>query len=140
MTHTSVKAVRAALAAAVVLLACAAPARANSAGLAAQESWLMLSVSQGETTSASADGTMLRCDPPGGEHRRAADACAVLAAADGRIADVPSEDAVCPMVYAPVTAHAHGMWRDRPVTYTETFPNTCTLTARTGPIFDLPPQ
>ncbi|GGX23773.1 hypothetical protein GCM10010297_51310 [Streptomyces malachitofuscus] len=133
------KAVRTALAAALVLLACAAPARANSAR-PAQESWLMLTVSHGETPSASEDGTMLRCDPPGGEHRRAADACASLAAADGRIADVPSQDAICPMVYAPVTAHAHGMWRDRPVAYTETFPNPCTLAARTGPIFDLPQQ
>ncbi len=141
MTHISVKAVRAAaLTAALVLLACAAPARADSARAGAEESWLMLTVSHGETPSVSGGGTMLRCDPPGGEHRRAADACAELAAVDGRIADVPLRDGICPMIYAPVTAHAHGVWHNHPIDYTQTFPNPCTLTAHTGPIFDLTPQ
>lgn len=128
------KAARAALTAAAVLLACAAPARANAAS-PAQDTWLMLSVSHGQTPSASEGSTMLRCEPPGGDHRRAAEACAELAAANGRIADIPPKDAFCPMIYAPVTAHAHGMWHNRAVEYTETFANTCMLTARTGAVF-----
>ncbi|MFE2276866.1 SSI family serine proteinase inhibitor [Streptomyces sp. NPDC059454] len=136
MTHISVKAVRAGLVAALVLLACAAPARAG-AGHSAEDSWLMLTVSHGEPPSTAEDGTMLRCDPPRG-HRHAADACAELAAADGRIADIPPrEGVVCPMIYAPVTAHASGTWRGRSVDYTQTFPNACTMSARTGSVFAL---
>ncbi|KOT41302.1 serine protease [Streptomyces caelestis] len=138
MTHISVKAVRAGLVTALVLLACAAPARAGG-GHVAEDSWLMLTVSRGETPSTRQDGTLLRCDPPRG-HRRAADACAELTAVDGRIADLPAKDVVCPMVFAPVTAHASGRWRGRPVDYTETFPNTCLLTARTGAVFALDTQ
>ncbi|MFF1272031.1 SSI family serine proteinase inhibitor [Streptomyces marokkonensis] len=136
MTHTSLKAVRAALAAALVLLACAAPARADS-WRPARDSGLMLTVGHGEAQSAAVGGTMLWCDPPRGHHRRAADACAELEAADGRIADIPAKDVICPMVHAPVTAHAHGTWRGRAVEYTETFSNTCMLTARTGSVFAL---
>lgn len=135
MTHISVKTVRAGLLAALVLLACAAPARAG-AGHSAEDSWLMLTVSHGETPSTGEDGTTLRCDPPRG-HRHAADACAELAAADGRIADIPARDVICPMIFAPVTAHASGMWHGHPVEYTETFSNTCMLTARTGSVFAL---
>ncbi|MEZ3179138.1 subtilase-type protease inhibitor [Streptomyces pimonensis] len=135
MTHISVKAVRAGLAAALVLLACAAPARAGG-GHSAEDSWLMLTVGRARTPSTAEGGTMLRCDPPRG-HRRAAEACAELAAVDGRIADIPAKDLVCPMIFAPVTAHASGRWRGRPVDYTETFSNTCMLTARTGSVFAL---
>ncbi|MFC8387790.1 MULTISPECIES: SSI family serine proteinase inhibitor [unclassified Streptomyces] len=134
MTHISWKTVRAGLLAALVLLACAAPARAGD-GHAGEDNWLMLTVTPGETPSTGENGTMLRCDPPRG-HRHATDACAELAAADGHIADIPPrEGAVCPMIYAPVTAHADGMWRGRSIDYTETFPNTCTMTARTGSVF-----
>ncbi|MER7487858.1 SSI family serine proteinase inhibitor [Streptomyces sp. NPDC126497] len=135
MTHTSLKAVRAGLFAALVLLACAVPARATD-GHTAEDSWLQLTVSHGETSSTSVDGTMLRCDPPRG-HRHATEACAELAAVDGHIADIPPKDAICPLVHAPVTARANGMWRGRPVAYTETFSNTCMLTARTGRVFAL---
>lgn len=135
MTHISVKAVRAGLVAALVLLACAAPARAGGEDFA-EDSRLMLTVGRGETPPTAGDGTVLWCDPPRG-HRHAADACAELAAADGRIADIPAKDVICPMIFAPVTAHAHGTWRGRPVEYTETFSNTCMLTARTGSVFVL---
>ncbi|MFC8422252.1 SSI family serine proteinase inhibitor [Streptomyces sp. NPDC057236] len=136
MTHISLRTVRAGLLATLVLLACAAPARAGG-GHSGEDNWLMLTVTHGETPPTAENGTMLRCDPPRG-HRHATEACAELTAADGRIADIPPrEDVVCPMVYAPVTAHADGMWRGRSVDYTETFPNACTMTARTGSVFAL---
>ncbi|MEV7790089.1 SSI family serine proteinase inhibitor [Streptomyces sp. NPDC088106] len=137
MTHTSVRAVRAALLVALALLACAAPARAGAGHHPGPDSRLLLTVGRGET--GVEDATVLWCDPPEGRHRRAADACAELEAADGRISAIPAKDAVCPMIYAPVTAHASGSWRGRPVDYTETFPNTCTLSARTGAVFALTP-
>ncbi|GAA3505824.1 hypothetical protein GCM10019016_129370 [Streptomyces prasinosporus] len=135
MTHISLKAARGALLAAVALLACATPAPADT-GRTAPENWLVLTVDRGEAPSATASGGLLRCDPPRG-HRRAADACAELAAAHGDIAGIPPKDAVCPMVHAPVTARAHGEWGGRPVTYAETFPNRCVMAARTGSVFAL---
>lgn len=134
MTHTSVRTVRAGLLAALVLLACAAPARPDAPG---EDSWLLLTVTQGETPSTARNGTMLRCDPPRG-HRHAAEACADLTRANGHIPDIPPrENAICPMLYAPVTAQATGQWQGHPITYTHTFPNPCTMTAQTGAVFTL---
>ncbi|CAL9402187.1 SSI family serine proteinase inhibitor [Streptomyces sp. Tu 3180] len=135
MTHISLKALRGGLLAAVALLACAAPAPADT-GHTTPDDWLLLAVGPGQQPPATASGSLLRCDPPRG-HRRAADACAELAAVDGRIADIPPKDVFCPMVHAPVTAHAHGEWGGRPVTYTQTFPNRCMMAARTGSVFAL---
>ncbi len=139
MTHTSLRTARAGLVVALVLLACAAPARAAGTEhpfAPAPDSRLLLTVGHGEKPSATDGGTVLSCDPPRG-HRRAADACAELDAADGRIENIPAREAFCPMVYAPVTARASGTWRGQRVGYTETFPNSCTLTARTGAVFAL---
>lgn len=139
MTHTSLRTVRAGLVVALVLLACAAPARAAGTehpSAPVPDSRLLLTVGHGEKPSAAGGGTVLSCDPPRG-HRRAADACAELDAADGRIENIPAREVYCPMVYAPVTARASGTWRGQRVDYTETFPNSCTLTARTGAVFAL---
>ncbi|SDC43737.1 SSI family serine proteinase inhibitor [Streptomyces prasinopilosus] len=140
MTYTSSKAVRGALLAATALLACLVPAPAQAApdprDAGTSDTWLVLGVDQGETRTGRASARLLLCDPPQG-HPRAADACAELAAADGRITGIPARDTHCPMVYAPVTAHAYGEWRGRPVEYTETFPNRCALEARTGSVFAL---
>ncbi|MFH9037932.1 SSI family serine proteinase inhibitor [Streptomyces sp. NPDC017966] len=139
MTHISVKTVRAGLVTALVLLACAVPAQAGAGHSAedAGDSWLMLTVSHGGTQSAARGGTMLRCDPPGGDHRHAAAACAELAAANGHVSDIPKKYVDCPEVFAPVTAHAQGKWRGRQVEYSGTFSNTCVLNARTGSVFAL---
>ncbi|MFD3730603.1 SSI family serine proteinase inhibitor [Streptomyces sp. NPDC058632] len=140
MTYTSPKAVRGALLAATALLAClvAAPAQAGPVpqGAAASGNWLLLGVDRGETRTGTTPGSLLLCDPPQG-HPRAAEACAELAAADGRITGIPARETYCPMVYAPVTAHARGQWRGQPVEYTETFPNRCAMEARTGSVFAL---
>ncbi|PZT68243.1 serine protease [Streptomyces sp. SW4] len=100
------------------------------------DDWLLLTVARGETPAAVTHGALLRCDPPSG-HARAAGACADLAAADGDLAAIPLRDGHCPMVYAPVTAHARGQWKGRAVEYTETFPNACVMAARTGAVFAL---
>ncbi|WP_170102268.1 SSI family serine proteinase inhibitor [Streptomyces viridosporus] len=135
MTHSSVNVVRGGLLAAVALLACAAPAPADT-GHTARDNWLLLTVERGEKRSAASSGDLLLCDPPRG-HRHAAEACAELAAAGGDIAAIPPKDVHCPMVHAPVTARAHGQWGGRSVAYTETFPNHCVMTARTGSVFAL---
>ncbi|MEU6099213.1 SSI family serine proteinase inhibitor [Streptomyces flaveolus] len=98
--------------------------------------WLQVTVTRGDSSSGTSRRAMLRCDPPRG-HARAAEACAELEAADGDLERIPLRDTYCSMIYAPVTAHAAGQWRGRAVEYTQTFPNTCVMTARTGAVFAL---
>ncbi|MDG9717837.1 SSI family serine proteinase inhibitor [Streptomyces sp. DH24] len=135
MTYTTTaKAVRGGLlAAAALLVACAAPAGAT---VKSPGDWLYLTVVRGDARSHETRGTLLLCDPPQG-HARAAEACAELDATGGDLRALPLRDAFCPMVHAPVTAHARGEWHGRPVDYTETFSNACVMTARTGPVFAL---
>ncbi|MFB6551719.1 SSI family serine proteinase inhibitor [Streptomyces sp. NPDC056405] len=155
MTHIiTARAARAGLlAAAALLLTCAAPAQATAEREPAND-WLLLTVTRGDAQSSLRPGipsggqsgtpsggqsgatraALLLCDPPRG-HARAARACAELDATDGRIADIPLRDTHCPMIYAPVTAHARGQWRGQPVEYTQTFPNPCVMAARTGSVF-----
>ncbi|MEU6197577.1 SSI family serine proteinase inhibitor [Streptomyces sp. NPDC047061] len=125
-----------ALLAAAALLA-AGPAQAAPGGAARDGDYLYLTVTKGDSHSSDTRGTLLLCDPPQG-HSRAAEACAELDAVGGDIAHVtPAKDAMCPMVYAPVTAQARGQWSGRPIEYRETFSNSCQLAARTGPVFAL---
>jgi hypothetical protein len=141
------------LAATALLLTCATPAQATAGRVPAHD-WLLLTVTQGDAQSGirpgspsgirpgspsgtgpgATRGALLLCDPPRG-HARAARACAELGATGGRISDIPPRDTHCTMVHAPVTAHARGQWRGRPVEYTQTFPNPCVMTARTGSVF-----
>ncbi|GAA1425221.1 SSI family serine proteinase inhibitor [Streptomyces thermospinosisporus] len=132
---------RSALPSLTALLACTAPAQADAppAGVRPDgtgTSRLQITVTPQESRTAVPRTALLRCDPPGG-HARAAEACADLAAAGGRIDRIPAKDTYCTMVYAPVTAHARGEWRGRPVDYSETFPNRCTMEARRGAVFTL---
>ncbi|MFJ1653884.1 SSI family serine proteinase inhibitor [Streptomyces sp. NPDC088337] len=124
-------------AAVALLLAGAAPASATHRP-AAQSDWLYLTVAHGDARAGDARGVLLLCDPPQG-HAHAADACAQLRSSGGDIHAIPHRDALCPMIYAPVTAHARGQWQGRPVDYTESFSNTCEMGARTGDVFDVTP-
>ncbi|MDT0611577.1 SSI family serine proteinase inhibitor [Streptomyces lancefieldiae] len=137
MTHLiTAKAARAGLlAAAALLVTCATPAQATAEREPAND-WLLVTVTRDGAPSGTTRSALLSCDPPRG-HARAARACAELETAGGRIADIPPRDTYCPMLHAPVTAHARGKWRGRPVEYRQTFPNTCLMAARTGAVFAL---
>ncbi|MGW7381932.1 SSI family serine proteinase inhibitor [Streptomyces sp. NPDC054794] len=151
MTYLSkATAARGALLAVAALLAASPAAVAGSAahGDLRSRSWLHLTVTQGEVLPPAlapvgpgdapvVRSALLLCDPPQG-HPHAAEACAELAAAGGDIGRIPPrEDAVCALIYAPVTARATGVWQGRPVEYRETFANACVMTARTGSVFAL---
>ena len=137
MTYTfTATALRGALLAAAVLLAAGqAPAQA-APGHGLQGDWLLLTVTRGDSRSSDTRGTLLLCDPPQG-HAHAAEACAELAAVGGDIDAIPAGSVFCPMIYAPVTAHARGEWQGRPIDYTRTFSNGCVMAARTGDVFAL---
>lgn len=134
-TVKAVRAVRGALLAVGLLVAGSAPAQAVSQG-SAGDNWLYVTVTRGESGSGDTRGTLVLCDPPQG-HAQAARACADLAAADGDIGGIPPKKVICPMLYSPVTVHAHGEWNGRPREYDRTFSNGCELGARTGAVFAL---
>jgi hypothetical protein len=80
----------------------------------------------------------LQCDPPGGTHPRAAQACADVSRAGGDLAQMPksTNPRACFMIYAPVTATAQGSWHGQPVHFTKKYPNTCVMRDKTGSVFD----
>ncbi|MEV6551044.1 SSI family serine proteinase inhibitor [Streptomyces sp. NPDC051597] len=106
--------------------------------------WLQLSTTTGDSHASSTRGTLLQCPPTSqGHHPRAAEACAQLTAADGRIrriGEVPPQDIPCDLDYTHVTAQALGQWNGHPVRYRETFANQCEMYARTGAVFALDNQ
>lgn len=126
-----------ALAAAVAL-----PAAAASAGPAYAVPGLdpvralVLTVARGEQPVPFERQATLRCDPPGGSHARAAEACARLTASGGDPGRVTGTRRVCPMIWAPVTVTAQGVWDGRLVVFRRTYPNLCQLGAATGPVWD----
>lgn len=135
------KAVRRALPAAAALLLAvgAAPALAASHD-AVPGNWLQLTVTRGDSRSSDTRGTLLLCDPPQG-HSRAAEACDVLARADGDVDALAADGSrICPLMYAPVTVRAQGQWNGRPVDYERTFGNDCEREALTGAVFALDDQ
>jgi hypothetical protein len=92
---------------------------------------------------AQADGTVtgdatLTCVPDGGTHPLAGDACSALTAVDGRFEALRgTPDRFCPMIFAPVTAFATGVWDGTVVRYQHTYPNSCLLEVASGPVFTL---
>jgi hypothetical protein len=122
-----------AAAAALALGATTPPATAQDSD---SGNWLFVTVTRGEGDHHEAPGRLLLCDPPTG-HKKAAEACADLDRVGGDISRLQRKDAFCPMIYAPVTAHARGEWNGQPVEYRETFSNGCGMAARTGAVFAL---
>src|SRR5437868_9493708 len=70
----------------------------------------------------------LRCDPVGGNHPNAAQACADLDETRGSIARTPDGRA-CIMVYSPVVAEAQGQWRGKSVVFRTKYGNECEMHA-----------
>lgn len=124
------------LAAALALLATAAPASAAPAHPdpthAAPGNFLYLTVT-GESRGAT-HRVLLMCDTSK-KPKRVAEACAQLRAARGDIGRIPHRKVLCPMMYAPVTASANGVWNGRVVKYRKQYGNRCELEAKTGAVF-----
>lgn len=96
---------------------------------------LRLTIAEGEAAWPWDEAASLWCEPPGGSHTQAGDACAELAAVDGDIAALPGQPLFCTYEVAPVTVTATGYWQGRKVTYQETFGNRCELLRETGTVF-----
>jgi hypothetical protein len=77
----------------------------------------------------------LTCNPTGGEHPEAAQACAILRSTGADPAKIRPAQVMCIMVYAPVTAQLTGVWRGARVTWSHRYGNGCEMTRATGVLF-----
>ena len=86
---------------------------------------------RGDTAMSWARWATLDCDPVGGHHPRAQEACDLIAE-HGDIASVEvAADGVCTMIYRPVTVRVSGIEE-----YEETFSNECVMHNAKGAVFD----
>ncbi|CAM00048.1 subtilisin inhibitor-like [Saccharopolyspora erythraea NRRL 2338] len=81
---------------------------------------------------------VLTCEPSGGTHPRAEDACAVMSATGGMIEEMPAQNpqALCPLIWRPVGVTATGLWNGKPIEYAKTFANDCVMRSQLGVVFD----
>ena len=96
------------------------------------ESSFVLSVQRGDSFQFS----NLTCEPAGGPHPKAAEACAALSDVDGQFAGLSTGQALCTLEYDPVRVTASGTWRGETRSFDAEFPNACVMRAETGPVFD----
>ncbi|WP_249997819.1 SSI family serine proteinase inhibitor [Actinoplanes sp. M2I2] len=77
----------------------------------------------------------LTCDPPGGGHPRAVQACATLEQVDADPGRIPRTSTACILLYKPITATLSGTWQGRDVSWTHRFGNSCEMRRATGVLF-----
>ncbi|MFI5896080.1 SSI family serine proteinase inhibitor [Actinoplanes sp. NPDC051513] len=78
----------------------------------------------------------LECDPPGGSHPKAAEACAALAAAGGNPFAIEPAHHACFLVYSPVTVEVSGTWHGRHIDWQFSYGNSCEMERALGVIVD----
>ncbi|SDN53199.1 SSI family serine proteinase inhibitor [Allokutzneria albata] len=123
------------VAATALLAVLAAPAGA-APRTAPPAAVLVLTSNPGENVTPTARRVVLTCAPDNGSHPLPVAACAVLASTGGYISALRVDrDAICPLIYDPVTVSSTGTWQGRQVREQITFPNRCVLIAETGPVF-----
>ncbi|WP_175541417.1 SSI family serine proteinase inhibitor [Streptomyces aidingensis] len=77
---------------------------------------------------------VLECEPAGGSHPAAQDACRSLLRVGGQFERLSGQGA-CPDVWEPVLATAEGTWQGRAVSYSEIFGNLCDAAVGTDHVF-----
>ncbi|MEV0051706.1 SSI family serine proteinase inhibitor [Saccharopolyspora shandongensis] len=77
----------------------------------------------------------LTCEPAGGSHPYAQDACQALRDVNGDFNLLSTGNSTCPLVYRPVTLTAQGRWQGKPVTFEKTYSNECVAGVATGKVF-----
>lgn len=124
------RAVLALLVASAATLTIAVPAHAAHAAHAGQVGWSDYVLSVQSLSTGEARTVSLKCDPVGGTHPRAAQACAAIVE-DGSIGGVQGSDLLCIQIYDPVIARATGA-----EDFEQEFPNACMLRSEKGAVFD----
>ena len=78
----------------------------------------------------------LRCEPSGGSHPAADEACGKLGAVGGDFGSLPTVSRQCILMYAPVDVTAKGVWAGEPVEFAASYANRCVAAAQTNGVFD----
>jgi hypothetical protein len=80
----------------------------------------------------------LTCDPIGGTHSHAAQACKDIAAAKGDIAAIPPQPMMgCLAVWQPVSITVRGTWSDKTIDFSGTDSNASCARISHGYVFDM---
>lgn len=82
-----------------------------------------------------AGAVTLTCNPTGGPHPEAGQACAILRSTGADPARIKPAQVMCMMLYAPVTARLTGTWRGTRVRWSHRYGNSCEMTRATGVLF-----
>jgi hypothetical protein len=82
-----------------------------------------------------ADAVKLTCDPTGGPHPEAGQACAILRSTGADPAKIKPAHVMCMMLWQPVTAQLAGTWRGAKVKWSHQYGNSCEMTRATGVLF-----
>ncbi|PWK84293.1 subtilisin inhibitor-like [Lentzea atacamensis] len=81
--------------------------------------------------------TVLTCEPAGGPHKNAKQACADLIPVDGDFTRMePAADAACTMELNTTKAKLRGKWRGKKVVFEQEYSNPCVMRVHTGKVFD----
>ncbi|WP_151775348.1 SSI family serine proteinase inhibitor [Streptomyces abyssomicinicus] len=124
--------------AASVLPAAAAPASVPSGASAGAASPTNLVITKTGTSwsGPAVEQVTLLCEPTGGSHPTAEDACTKLAAVGGQFDKLPHATGIaCPPVWMPVTVTVTGTWRLQPVDFTRTYSSDCVASTASNYVF-----
>lgn len=100
---------------------------------------LSLTVYRGESQQGEQLGTAkLTCEPTGGDHTNAKQACDELGSVNGDFTKLTRSEQACILIYQPVTAVVTGNWGGTRVNFEKTYGNSCELNASTGAVFKFP--
>lgn len=80
--------------------------------------------------------TQLSCEPAGGLHKHAKQACDQLLPVEGDFRRLEATDAMCTMELNPTKAILRGKWRNKKVDFQQVYSNPCVVRAYTGKVFD----
>jgi len=107
------------------------PATAQAAPLPASGLVLSLQPEMGILTT-----TQLNCEPAGGLHKHAKEACDQLMPVEGDFRRLPDSGAMCTMELNPTKAILRGKWRNKKVDFQQVYSNPCVVRSFTGEVFD----
>jgi hypothetical protein len=95
-------------------------------------STIVLTTSTGDAGVRSVD---LHCEPSGGSHPNAQQACDELLRSDGDVQAVQDSDALCTFEYRPVHVTAVGSWHGQRRNFDHVYANACVMRVDTGSVF-----
>jgi hypothetical protein len=78
----------------------------------------------------------LKCEPTGGSHTEAEEACGSIESVDGNLDELLDRQLICPEVYQPVTIEVGGNWNDMVVAFEHTYPNLCFAFSESDGVFE----